>query len=57
MNIRNNRKRILTKLQTNKRSRWFVQSIIKDSEKRTASRLRIQALVDKAFPDLVGVKV
>jgi len=57
MNIRSNRKRILAKLQTKKKSRWFVQSIIKDSEKRTVSRLRIQALVDKAFPDLVGVKV
>jgi len=57
MNIRNNRKRILAKLQTKKKSCWFVQSIIKDSEKRTVSRLRIQALVDKAFPDLVGVKV
>jgi len=56
MNNRSNRKRILAKLQTKKKYHWYVQTIIKDSEKRTISRLKIQALIDKSFPELVGVK-
>jgi hypothetical protein len=57
MSIKSNRKHILDKLKTKKKYHWFVQKATKGLEERTATRLRIQALVDKAFPELVGVKV
>lgn len=57
MSIKSNRKHILDKLKTKKKYHWFVQKATKGLEERTATRLRIQAVVDKAFPELVGVKV
>lgn len=57
MKIRTNRKRVLTRLAHNRKYHWFVAPIIKASEDKRIIRERIQAIVDKAFPELKGVYV
>lgn len=57
MKIRTNRKRVLTRLAHNRKYRWIVMPIIEASEEKRILRERIQAIVDKAFPELKGVYV
>jgi hypothetical protein len=57
MRIRDNRRRILSRLRQNNKYRWIVMPIIKASEEKRIVRERIQAIVDKAFPELKGVYV
>ena len=57
MRIRDNRRRILSRLRQNNKYRWIVMPIIKASEEKRIIRERIQAKVDKAFPELKGVYV
>jgi hypothetical protein len=57
MRIRDNRRRILSRLRQNNKYRWIVMPIIKASEEKRIIRERIQAIVDKAFPELKGVYV
>jgi len=57
MKIRTNRKRVLTRLAHNRKYHWFVAPIIKRAEEKRIIRERIQAIVDKAFPELKGVYV
>jgi hypothetical protein len=57
MRIRDNRRRILSRLRQNNKYRWIVMPIIKASEEKRMIRERIQAIVDKAFPELKGVYV
>jgi hypothetical protein len=57
MRIRDNRRRILSRLRQNNKYRWMVMPIIKASEEKKIVRERIQAIVDKAFPELKGVYV
>jgi hypothetical protein len=57
MRIRDNRRRILSRIRQNNKYRWIVMPIIKASEEKRMIRERIQAIVDKAFPELKGVYV
>jgi hypothetical protein len=57
MRIRDNRRRILSRLRQNNKYRWIVMPIIKASEEKRIVRERIQSIVDKAFPELKGVYV
>lgn len=57
MRIRDNRRRILSRLRQNNKYRWIVMPIIKASEEKRIIRERIQAIVNKAFPELKGVYV
>lgn len=57
MRMRDNRRRILSRLRQNNKYRWIVMPIIKASEEKRIIRERIQAIVDKAFPELKGVYV
>lgn len=57
MRIRDNRRRILSRIRQNNKYRWIVMPIIKASEEKRIIRERIQAKVDKAFPELKGVYV
>ena len=57
MRMRDNRRRILSRLRQNNKYRWIVMPIIKASEEKRIVRERIQAIVDKAFPELKGVYV
>jgi hypothetical protein len=55
MKIRMNKRRILSRLAHNKQYFWFVTAALSGSDKRRIFRERIQATVDKAFPDLKGI--
>lgn len=55
MKIRTNRRRIMAKIKANNQYRWIVMPIIKAGEERRIIRERIQAIVDKSFPDLKGI--
>jgi len=57
MRMRDNRRRILSRIRQNNKYRWIVMPIIKASEEKRIVRERIQAIVDKAFPELKGVYV
>jgi hypothetical protein len=57
MKMRDNRRRILSRLQENNKYRWVVAPIIKRAEEKRIIRERIQAIVDKAFPELKGLYV
>ena len=52
MRMRDNRRRILSRIRQNNKYRWIVMPIIKASEEKRIVRERIQAIVDKAFPEL-----
>ena len=55
MKIRTNRRQIMAKIKANNKYRWIVMPIIRASEQKRIVRERIQAMVDKAFPDLKGI--
>ena len=55
MKVRTNRRRIMAKIKANNQYRWIVMPIIKASEEKRIIRQRIQAIVDKAFPELKGI--
>ena len=55
MKIRTNRRQIMAKIKANNKYRWIVMPIIRASEEKRIVRERIQAMVDKAFPDLKGI--
>ena len=57
MKIRTNRRRIMARIKANNQYHWIVMPIIKASEEKRIIRERIQAKVDKAFPELKGVYV
>ena len=52
MKVRANRRRIMAKIKANNQYRWIVMPIIRAAEEKRIIRQRIQAIVDKAFPDL-----
>jgi hypothetical protein len=45
----------MTKIKHNNQYRWLVMPIIKAGEEKRIIRERIQAIVDKSFPDLKGI--
>jgi hypothetical protein len=55
MKIRTNRRRVLTRIKANNQYRWIVMPMIKAAEEKRIIRERIQAIVDKAFPELKGI--
>jgi hypothetical protein len=55
MKIRTNRRRVLTRIKANNQYRWMVMPMIKAAEEKRIIRERIQAIVDKAFPELKGI--
>ena len=55
MKVRTNRRQIMAKIKANNKYRWIVMPIIRASEEKRVVRERIQAMVDKAFPELKGI--
>ena len=55
MKVRTNRRRIMAKIQHNNQYKWVVMPIIKAGEERRKSREKIQAIIDKQFPELKGI--
>ena len=55
MKVRTNRRQIMAKIKANNKYRWIVMPIIRASEEKRIVRERIQAMVDKAFPELKGI--
>jgi hypothetical protein len=45
----------MAKIKANNQYRWIVMPIIKASEEKRIVRERIQAIVDKAFPEMKGI--
>ena len=57
MKIRTNRRRIMARIKANNQYHGIVMPILTASEEKRLIRERIQAIVDKAFPELKGVYV
>jgi hypothetical protein len=55
MKVRTNRRQIIARIKHNNQYRWIVMPMIKAAEEKRIIRERIQAMVDKAFPDLKGI--
>ena len=55
MKIRTNRRRIVARIKANNQYHWIVMPMIKAAEEKQIIRKRIEAMVDKAFPDLKGI--
>jgi hypothetical protein len=55
MKVRTNRHRIMARIKENNRYHWFVMPMIKASEQKRITRLKIEAIVNKAFPELKGI--
>lgn len=55
MKIRKIRKRVIARIKHNNQYRWIVMPMIKAAEEKRIIRERIQAIVDKAFPELKGI--
>jgi hypothetical protein len=45
----------MAKIKANNKYRWIVMPIIRVSEEKRIIRQRIQAIVDKAFPEMKGI--
>ena len=55
MKVRTNRKRVMAKLKHNNQYRWVVMPIIQAGEEKRKVREKIQAIIDKYFPELNGI--
>ena len=55
MKVKTNRRRIMAKIKQNNQYRWIVMPMIKAAEDKRIIRERIQAIVDKSFPNLKGI--
>ena len=55
MKVRTNRRLIMARIKHNNQYRWIVMPMIKAAEEKRIIRERIQAIVDKAFPELKGI--
>jgi hypothetical protein len=55
MKVRKNKRFVMARLKHNKQHRWVVMSIIKAGDERRKSREKIQAIIDKQFPELKGI--
>jgi hypothetical protein len=55
MKVRTNRKRVMARLKHNNQYRWVVMPIIQAGEEKRKVREKIQAIIDKAFPELKGI--
>jgi hypothetical protein len=45
----------MAKIKANNQYHWIVMPMIKAAEEKQIIRKRIEAMVDKAFPDLKGI--
>jgi len=57
MKIRTNRKRVLGRLSHNSASLWKIAPILARSAKIKERNDRINAMLDKSFPELRGINV
>jgi len=55
MKVKTNRRLIMARIKHNNQYRWIVMPMIKAAEEKRIIRERIQAIVDKAFPELKGI--
>jgi hypothetical protein len=57
MRVRRNKKRVMARLANNNRVNWFLAPILARAKVIAERNQRVQALVDKAFPELRGLNV